>query len=248
MKLSIEQVSKRHRRPGGAEKVALDEVSLTLNQGEIVGIFGPSGSGKTTLLRIAAGLERPDSGSVRWAGERVVEMSQGERDRMRRQDLGCVWGRQEWPVGLSVLDQVRMPLLADKRGLRSATKRTHEALLVCEVEQCAAMHFEDLSDGERQRVAIARALVIEPRILLADGPASHLSLEEQEDVMSLLAVLAREGKMGVLVTENNDNTLMRADRLLYLCDGRLVTPEPRGEQAAVLDFPTARSRRAAADA
>lgn len=247
MMLRIEQVSKRHQRPGGEEKVALDDVSLSLDRGEIVGIFGPSGSGKTTLLRIAAGLEAPDRGTVRWNGERVGQMPQKERERMRRQELGCVWGRQPWPVGHTVLEQVRMPLLADKRRLRPATRRTHEALLACEVEQCASMYFEDLSDGERQRVAIARALVIEPRLLLADVPASHLSFEEQEQIMGLLGLLAREGKVAVLVTDNNDETLLRVDRLLYLCDGRLVTPEPRGD-ATVFEFPTARSRRTAADA
>jgi ABC-type lipoprotein export system ATPase subunit len=248
MMLRIEHVSKRHKRPGGDHKVALDDVSLSLDRGEIVGIFGPSSAGKTTLLRIAAGLEAPDGGSVSWASEPVGQMSQKERDRIRRQELGCVWGRQPWPVGHTVLAQVRMPLLADNRGLRSSTRRAQEALLACDAEQCASMFFEDLSDGERQRVAIARALVIEPHLLLADGPASHLSLEEQEQIMSLLALLARKGKVAVLVTDNNEETLLRADRLLYLCDGRLVTPEPKGDHGNVVDFPTARSRRTAADA
>jgi ABC-type lipoprotein export system ATPase subunit len=110
------------------------------------------------------------------------------------------------------------------------------------------MEFGDLSDGERQRVAIARALVIEPRLLLADGPASHLSLDEREELMNLLAGLAREGNVAVLVTDNGDEMLLRADPLLYLCDGRLVTPEPRRERGTVVQFPAARSRRTAADA
>lgn len=246
--LRIEQVSKRHKRPGGEYKVALDEVSLSLDRGEITGIFGPSSSGKTTLLQIAAGLETPDSGTVSYDGEPLSALSRKERERLRRQDVGCVWARQPWPAGLTVLEHVRMPLLVDRRELRGATRRAREALLACEAEQCAAMKFEELSDGERQRVAIARALVIEPRLLLADGPASHLSLQEQEQIMILLALLARKGNVAVLVTDNNDETLLRVDRLLYLCDGRLVTPEPRSGIGTVLDFPPARSRRTAADA
>jgi len=246
--LRIEQVSKRHERPDGEYKVALDEVSLALDRGEIAGVFGPSGSGKTTLLRIAAGLERPDSGVVSYDGQSLGTMSTREQWRVRRQDVGCVWANESWQPGLTVLQHVTLPLLVDKRERRIATRRAHEALLACDAEQCAAMEFDDLSDGERQRVAIARALVIEPRLLLADGPASHLSLEEQEGIMLLLAALAREGRVAVLVTDNNDETLLRVDPLLYLCDGRLVTPAPRSGRGTVLEFPTARSRQTAVDA
>ena len=248
MMLRVEQVSKRYTRPGGEHKVALDGVSLSLDRGEIAGVFGPSGSGKTTLLRIAAGQVRPDSGTVSYDGESLGAMSMKERERVRRQDVGCVWARQPWQAGLTVLQQVTLPLLVDKREHRAAIRRAHEALLACEVEQCSEMEFHDLSDGERQRVAIARALVIEPRLLLADGPVSHLSLEEQEQIMNLLTLLAREGRVAVLVTDNNEKTLLRADPVLYLCDGRLVTPEPRSERGRVFDFPTARTRRTAADA
>jgi putative ABC transport system ATP-binding protein len=245
--LRLEQVSKRHERPGG-HKVALDKVSLTLERGELAGVFGPSGSGKTTLLRIAAGLERPDSGTVSYDGQPLTKMSLREQWRIRRQDVGCVWANESWQAGLSVLQHVALPLLVDKRERRAATRRAREALLACDAEQCAAMEFDDLSDGERQRVAIARALVIGPRLLLADGPASHLSLDEREEIMNLLAALAHEGRVAVLVTDNGEEMLLRADPLLYLCDGRLVTPEPTSGRGTVVQFPTARSRRAAADA
>lgn len=245
--LRLEQVSKRHVRPGG-HKVALDKVSLTLERGELAGIFGPSGSGKTTLLRIAAGLERPDSGTVTYDRQSLATMSAKEQARVRRQDIGCVWANESWQAGFTVLQHVTIPLLVDRRDRRAAIRRAREALVACDAEQCAAMEFGDLSDGERQRVAIARALVIEPRLLLADGPASHLSLDEREELMNLLAGLAREGNVAVLVTDNGDEMLLRADPLLYLCDGRLVTPEPRRERGTVVQFPAARSRRTAADA
>jgi ABC-type lipoprotein export system ATPase subunit len=246
--LCIEQVCKRYERPGGDQKVALDRVSLTLDRGELAGVFGPSGSGKTTLLRIAAGLERPDSGTVSYDGQSLGAIPAREQKRMRRQDVGCVWSKQDWQSGLTVLQHVTLPLLVDRRERRAAAHRAREALLACEVEQCAAMEIHDLSDGERQRVAIARALVIEPELLLADCPASHLSLQEQEEIMRLLMMLAREGRVAVLVTDNNEETLLRADPVFYLCDGRLVTPEPRSGRGTVVEFPTARSRRTAADA
>ena len=92
-----------------------------------------------------------------------------------------------------MLDHVALPLLVDGCGHRSAERRVREALLACEAEQCIGMDLRELSDGERQRVAIARALVTEPRLLLADGPASNLSLIEQEGIMVLLSALARRG-------------------------------------------------------
>jgi ABC-type lipoprotein export system ATPase subunit len=246
--LRLEQICKRYPRAGGGGKLALDRVSLEVDRGQVTGIFGPSGSGKTTLLRIAAGLQTPDSGTVTYNGERIDEMSPAERTRFRRREIACVWAAAPWQERLSVLDHVALPLLVDRRDHRSAERRAREALLVCEAEQCAGMELHELSDGERQRVAIARALVSEPRLLLADGPASSLSLVEQEGIMVLLSSLASEAKVAVLITDSDAEALLRADPILYLCDGRLVNPEPASERGRVYRFPPGRSRRAAADA
>ncbi len=247
MTLLLDNICKRYPRAGGY-KVALERVSLELERGQIAGIFGPSGSGKTTLLRIAAGIQAPDSGRVLYDGERLDEMSASERMRFRRREIACIWAAQPWQERLSALDHVALPLLVDRRDRRSAERRAREALLACEAEQCAGMELHELSDGERQRVAIARALVTEPRLLLADGPASSLSLVEQEGIMVLLSSLAREAKVAVLITDSDAEALLRADPILYLLDGKLVNPEPLGERGKIYRFPSIRSRRAAADA
>lgn len=213
-----------------------------------MGIFGPSGSGKTTLLRIAAGLQIPDSGSVVYDGERLDAMSARERLRFRRREIACVWAKESSQERLRVLEHVQMPLLVDHRHRRAAERRAREALLACEADQCAEMELHKLSDGERQRVAIARALVTEPRLLLADGPASSLSPVEQEAIMLLLASLAREAKVAVLITDSDAEALLRANPILYLADGKLVNPEPSSERGKVFDFPAGGSRRTAADA
>jgi len=245
MLLSLEHICKRFQTPGG-ERVALDDVSLELERGQIAGIFGPSGSGKTTLLRIAAGLQAPDSGAVTYNGERLDRMPAAERRRYRRREISCVWGAQPWQERLGVLDHVAVALLVDRRDRRVATCRAREALLACEVEHCAGMELADLSDGERQRVAIARAIVTEPRLLLADRPALGLSLLEQEAVMTLLTTLAREAKVAVLITDSDAEALLRAQPVLYLRDGRLVNPEPAG--ATLYRFPAAADRAGARDA
>ncbi len=247
MILRLEQISKRYERATGP-RVALDGVSLEVDRGQIMGIFGPSGAGKTTLLRIAAGERAPDSGTVTYDGKRLDRMSAGERKRLRRREIACVWGAQPFQERLGVLDQVALPLLVDRHDYRNAERRAREALLACEAEQCVDMELEQLSEGERQRVAIARALVTEPRLLLADGPASSLSLVEQEGIMVLLSSLAREAKVAVLITDSEAKALLRADPILYLCEGELLDSEPISERGRVYPFPPARSRRAAADA
>jgi putative ABC transport system ATP-binding protein len=212
-----------------------------------MGIFGPSGSGKTTLLRIAAGLRTPDRGTVTYDGERLDRMSAAELMRFRRREIACM-GLTVQHEQLSVLDHVTIPLLVENRDHRIAERRAREALLACEAEQCIDMDLSELSDGERQRVEIARALITEPRLLLADGPASNLSLIEQERIMVLLSSLARDGRAAVLITDSDAEALLRAKPILYLRDGKLINHEPMSEFGKVYDFPPAGSRRAAADA
>jgi putative ABC transport system ATP-binding protein len=243
--LRLERVSKRFARAAG-ERLALDGVSLELARGQMMGIYGASGSGKTTLLRIAAGLQRPDSGTVTYNGQRLDEMSSRERMRFRRREIACIWDDPP-PAssGVSVLAHVAMPLLVDGRDHRIAERQAREVLLACEVEQCATMEPQELSAGERQRVAIARALVTEPRLLLADGPASRLSLVEQEAIMGLLFSLAREAKVAVLVADTDAGALIGADPVMYLCNGSLVNPQPSSERGRLYRFPGQQGRFAA---
>jgi putative ABC transport system ATP-binding protein len=228
--------------------VALNEVSLRLDPGEVIGIFGPSGSGKTTLLRIAAGLEAPDSGTVAYKGERLDGMSFAQRRRYRRREVGCVWGTQPWASGLSVLEHVALPLLVDGCDYRSAERLARNFLQACEAEHCIGVDPQKLSDGERQRVAIARALVIEPRLILADGAASNLSPMEQEAIMRLLRSLAREAKVAVLVTDTGAGAMLGADSILYLREGTLTGDDPTAHLGEVVWLPRTASRRSAADA
>ena len=211
----------------------------------MLGVFGPSGAGKTTLLQIAAGLQAPDSGEVLYDGERLDRMSSAQRTRLRRREIACIFSQ---PAGshLSVLEHVAVPLLVDGRGHRGAQRRAREALLACEAGHCASAELHELSDGERQLVEIARAIVVEPRLLLADGPASSLSLVEQETIMTLLATLAREAKVGVLIAAADAEALIRADPILYLREGRIADRASRRD-ATVYQFPD-RPRVAAADA
>jgi ABC-type lipoprotein export system ATPase subunit len=245
--LRLEQVCKRYPH-ADRSRVALNRVSFELHRGQVMGIFGESGSGKTTLLRIAAGLEAPDSGVVTYKGECLAEMSIAQQRRYRRREVGCIWATQSWPPGLSVLEHVALPLLVDGCDYRAAERLSRKFLLACEAEQCIGVEPQKLSDGERQRVAIARALVIEPRMVFADGAVSNLSLVEQEEIMLLLRSLAREAKVAVLVTDTRSGSMLGAEPILYLREGKLAGGDPVAELGKVIRLPATASRRSAADA
>jgi len=151
MMLHLDGVSKRYRRPDGP-RIALDDVSLSLDRGQLLGVFGPSGAGKTTLVRVASGLRSPDSGAVVYNGERLDRMPARELARFRRREIACVWAAQAWQERLSVLDHVALPLLVDGCSRRSAERRVREALLACAAERCAAMEKkEEKRRNEKKR-------------------------------------------------------------------------------------------------
>lgn len=241
--LRLDEVGKRFESASG-ERVVLDGVSLELDRGELAGLYGPSGAGKSTLLRIAAGLLSPDGGEVLYGGERLDRMSAGERKRLRRREISCVWGPKASEARLSALDHVAVALLVDGRDHRGARRAAEEALLACEVDGGGEMELFELSDGERQRVEIARAIVTEPRLLLADSPASALSLIEQERVMALLRGLARDARVAVLVADSDAEALIGCGTLLCLSGGRLIDPPALEEMATIYQFPSEPERAA----
>lgn len=234
--LRFDEVCVSFDRRGGP-KVALDHVSLELEGGQLMGIFGPSGAGKTTLLRVAAGLESPDSGFVTYKDERLDGMSVSQHRRYRRREVGCLWTGQPWMPGLSVCEHVELPLLIDGCENRAARRLARKFLLACEAEECADLNPEELSDGERQRASIARALVTEPRLLLVDGAVSGLSIIEQEQIMTLLAELAKEANVAVLVADTNAGQLLHVDRIIYMRDGKLIGAEPPEERGKLYRLP-----------
>lgn len=245
--LRLENVSKRYARKG-EDRVALDRVSLELRRGQMVGVYGPTGSGKTTLLRVAAGLEAPNEGAVTYKGERLDQMSGRQLRRHHRREIGCVWAGKPGISGLSVLEDVALPLELDGCDYRAAQRTAHKFLAACGARHCIDVDPEDLSDGERQRVAIARALVTEPRLLLADGAVSNLAVDEQEAIMALLGALARDAKVAVLITNPTARVMVGADPIVYISEGKLVGAEAATEQAQIYELSAAASRRSAADA
>jgi putative ABC transport system ATP-binding protein len=228
--LELRDVSKVYGE-GPAEVHALRDVSLTVDEGELVAVMGPSGSGKSTLLTIAGTLEEPTTGDVFVAGASVSGMSRNDRARLRRRVLGYVFQDFNLLAGLTAAENVSLPLELDGVPGKSAREASLHALDELGLRDRAHSFPDELSGGERQRVAIARAVVGDRRLLLADEPSGALDSANGEAVMRLIRAACRRGVAGVVVTHDAQLAAW-ADRVVFLRDGRVVdltSPAPGPE-------------------
>jgi putative ABC transport system ATP-binding protein len=216
---------------GPAEVHALRDVSLTVDEGELVAVMGPSGSGKSTLLTIAGTLEDPTNGEVRVGGASVSGMSRNDRARLRRRVLGYVFQDFNLLAGLTAAENVSLPLELDGVPGKSARQASLQALDELGLRDRTQSFPDELSGGERQRVAIARAVVGHRRLLLADEPSGALDSANGEAVMRLIRAACQRGVAGVVVT-HDAQLASWADRVVFLRDGRVVdqtSPAPGPE-------------------
>jgi sulfate/thiosulfate transport system ATP-binding protein len=212
---------------------ALDAVSLDIREGEFCALLGPSGSGKTTLLRIIAGLEFPDAGEVRFAGEDVVG-----RDARDRQ-VGFVFQHYALFRHMSVFENVAFGLRVRPRRSRPTEaqirERVMELLRLVQLKRFASRYPNQLSGGQRQRVALARALAIEPRVLLLDEPFGALDAKVRKDLRRWLRDLhQRLGLTSIFVTHDQEEALELADQVVVMRESRI---EQIGSPREIYDRP-----------
>ncbi len=212
-------VSKRYEQ-GGEPVVALDGIDLSVEEGESVALVGRSGSGKSTLLHLAGGLDRPDSGTVRIDGRDLAGLSVGERARLRRRDIGFIFQFFHLVSGLSVAENVELPLLLDKR--RDRDKRVPELLERVGLGHRASHQPGELSGGEMQRTAIARALVARPKIVLADEPTGNLDSASGNVILELLSEVVIDSGAALVLVTHDESAAARTSRTLHVRDGRLI--------------------------
>ncbi|WP_426308966.1 ABC transporter ATP-binding protein [Cellulosimicrobium sp. E-16] len=226
--LEIDRVTVRHG-DGDTTVVALDEVSLSVAAGELVGVVGPSGSGKSSLLAVAGALTAPESGTVRLEGVDLGAAGERERARLRRERIGFVFQSGNLLPALTSVDQLRLALRVARIDERDPRARDPRDLL----ESVSMSHRADrrpdqLSGGERQRVGIARALVASPALLLVDEPTAALDRARSHEVVSLLAREAEAfGAAALMVTHDHD-VLEHCHRVVEMVDGRLGVPTAAG--------------------
>lgn len=218
--LSVEHVGKTHW-VGPYEKRILVDATLALEPGDLFGVWGAQRSGKSTLLRIAAGLEAPDAGVVRFDGEDLAALPKARRDRLRLSAIGLVQGDGPQSATLTVLDYVAIPLFGRCRRL-DARSRALAALRRMGVAECRDARWHQLSDGERTLVRLAHGIVREPRLLLVDDPTAGLDTLQQQEVVGLLRAFAVQERLAVLMTSSVLSAITDVHEAFTLGDGCLI--------------------------
>jgi putative ABC transport system ATP-binding protein len=208
--LALRDLTVERRESAAVTRRILDAVSLAVAPGAVVAVTGPSGAGKTTLLHAAAGLLRPDAGSVRWGALEVSSLSETARDRWRRDCVGLVLQDFQLFAELGVLENILLPVRFDH--WRASTAMTERAgRLAARVGlDGRAVRAAALSRGEQQRVALARALMRQPRLILADEPTASLDADNGARVIDLLLDCAREEQASILVASHDERLIARA--------------------------------------
>jgi len=216
--IELEHVSKIYR-VGEVEIRALDDVSLTIADGEMVAIMGASGSGKSTLMNVLGCLDIPTRGSYRLDGIDVAGLSDSELARIRNRKIGFVFQSFNLLPRTSAARNVELPLVYAGAADRAA--KAQQALERVGLGDKADSMPNQLSGGQQQRVAVARALVTDPVLLLADEPTGNLDTATSIEIINLLVDLNRSGHTVVIITHEEDIAGF-AGRILRLRDGRLV--------------------------
>ena len=243
----VDRISRHYRRT--VEEIhALDDVSLSIEGGLFVAFMGPSGSGKSTLLNIVSGIDRPDSGTVNVAGQRLNDLSEDELARWRARHVGLIFQFFNLIPVLSARDNVALPLLLTDLDRAERTRRADIALRVVGLAERAGHTPRTLSGGEQQRVAIARAIVTDPDIIVADEPTGDLDARNAEDVLRLLRQLRSDfGKTVVMVT-HDPRALRFVDLAFHLDKGVLLEGEAAQRAAEAIRLAASSGSIVAADA
>ncbi|MGG5253547.1 ABC transporter ATP-binding protein [Neobacillus sp. SM06] len=211
-------------RLGGETVHALNDVSITIDQGEFLAIIGPSGSGKSTLMNMIGCLDRPDSGEYLLDGKEIGRMNDNELATIRNRKIGFIFQNFNLLTKLTALENVELPLIYSGMSGRERRKLAMESLEKVGLKDRSAHLPTQLSGGQQQRVAIARALVSKPSILLADEPTGALDSKTSLEILEVMQGLNEQGHTIILIT--HDLAIAKqAKRMVRIQDGQLFENE-----------------------
>ena len=220
--LDLQGIEKAYNKDKPSRVDVLRGASLTVNKGEVVALVAPSGAGKSTLLHIAGLLDTADAGRVALNGTDMTGLSDRQRTRARREDVGFIYQFHHLLPEFSALENIVLPQLANGVGQRAAEARAADLLNRVGVGPRADHRPAALSGGEQQRVAFCRSLANGPKLLLADEPTGNLDPETSDQVFAALMELVRDTGLAALIATHNMALAARMDRTLRMEAGQLV--------------------------
>jgi putative ABC transport system ATP-binding protein len=225
--INIESMVKSYQTED-IETVALDNIDLTIEQGEFLAIMGPSGCGKSTLLNILGLLDNPTSGVYNFLGRNVANMKEKELSVIRKHNIGFIFQEFNLINELTVFENVELALLYHGLSAKERKERVLDILTKVSIAHRVNHYPKKLSGGQQQRVAIARALVSNPKLIVADEPTGNLDSKLGKEVMELLQDLNRRGTTLIMVTHSEEHAEY-ATRTVSLLDGKIVAHDSSGE-------------------
>jgi len=221
MMLTLKNISKSFLQRG----VVLNDLDLTVNEGETVSVSGPSGSGKTTLLNIIGLLDRPDSGEILFRGKKVLGYNQDESAVYRSKNIGFVFQDHLLLPYLTVLENILLPLLASSTSDPDYRQKADEARRMMErtgISGIASKYPYQISGGEAQRTTLVRALVNQPSVLLADEPTGSLDRRNAENLGDLLTDMNREYGTTLILATHSQELADRMNVQFSISEGKLT--------------------------
>lgn len=202
---------------------ALNNVDLTIEEGEFTAIVGPSGCGKTTLLNVLGGLDHPTSGKVEVAGTDITEMKDSDLIDFRLRNIGFVFQAYNLIPVLTALENVEFIMLLQKRDKHERNARARELLEHMSMGDKMNNRPGELSGGQQQRVAVARALASKPRFILADEPTANLDSKSTENLLDLMAQINKDDHATFVFSTHDQRVMDKANRLVTLEDGAIIS-------------------------
>ncbi len=229
--VSVRQLSRRYPMDHSFVS-ALEDVTFDIPVGEFLAVAGPSGSGKSTLLNLIGCIDTPTSGRIQIEDQETTELNAKQLSALRRRKIGFVFQTFNLIPVFTAFENVEYPLLL--QGLQTAERRqrVREALEAVGLAERMHQRPDLLSGGERQRVAVARAVVHRPALVLADEATANLDTRNATQLIDLMRRLNRELRVTFLFSTHDQRLLDRADRVLWLCDGRLEGQPPAAHLTA----------------
>ncbi len=206
---------------GKLSNTVLENVNLSVNEGELLAIVGSSGSGKSTLLHLLGALDKPSTGNVLYQNQDIHQLSDKKQAGWRNQQLGFVYQFHHLLSEFSALENVAMPLLIAGVNIKLATEKATKMLQRVGLEDRVKHRPSELSGGERQRVAIARALINEPKLVLADEPTGNLDANSAESIYQLIKTLNSELGIAFVVVTHDQQLANKLDRQMLMVSGIL---------------------------
>jgi putative ABC transport system ATP-binding protein len=206
----------------GESKVhALDNLSLTIKQGEFVAIMGPSGSGKSTAMNLVGSLDVPTHGKIFLDNNNISDLTESNLAQIRGKKIGFIFQQFNLIPNLTAKENVMLPMLFQGYPLDERERKAEELLRLVELEERTEHYPNQLSGGQQQRVAIARSLANDPEVILADEPTGNLDTKTGEIVMNFLEKLNKQGKTIIMVTHSPELAQKHAKIVYWLKDGKL---------------------------